>query len=110
MKFPGQTVGFSVVISTTGMGATYTCRLAVETQLLPSVPTTVYTVVAVGLAITKLPEVVLRPSSGDQVYESAPLANIERESPRQTSAGSGLKVITGRGFTKRSVVISESQP
>jgi len=110
MKFPGQIVGFSVVISTTGIGATTTCRLAVDTQLLPSAPTTVYTVVVEGLAITKLPEVVLRPSSGDQVYERAPFATMERESPRHTRAGSGLKVMTGSGLTNKLVVINESQP
>jgi hypothetical protein len=56
-------------------------------------------VVTVGLAVTGEPVVELNPVAGDQVYETPPLAVSTTEPFRQMTAGDGLTVIDGRGFT-----------
>ncbi len=59
---------------TLGSGLTVTVTLAVFTQLLPSVPVTVYTVVVVGLAVGFAQLVQDKPVEGDHEYDVAPVA------------------------------------
>jgi hypothetical protein len=55
------------------LGFTVTVEVAVLEQA-PILPVTVYVIVVVGLAVTLLPVVPLRPVAGDQVYVVAPVA------------------------------------
>jgi hypothetical protein len=51
----------------TGRGFTVTVTSSVFTQLLPSVPVTVYVMVLEGVAVTVEPVVADNPVAGDQV-------------------------------------------
>jgi hypothetical protein len=70
---------------------------AVFTQPFPSVPVTVYNVVADGVAITTFPERVFNPEAGPQVYVVPPVAVRVVEPPGQTVLFPDTPIV-GRGF------------
>lgn len=92
MVLPADTV-------VTGTGFTVTCTFAVPEQPLPSVPVTVYPWVDAGDAFTVLPDVVLSPVAGDQVYPVPPVAVSGTDVPAQMLGSEGVAMITGFGFT-----------
>lgn len=63
---PGQIVALAVAV-TVGFGATVTCTVVVPVQPLLLVPVMEYTVVAAGVAVTRLPVEALKDPAGDQV-------------------------------------------
>src|SRR5262249_3738469 len=81
----------------TGIGftVTVTCAVAVQPR---DVPVTVYVVVEAGVAVIGVPEVLLSPVEGDQVYADAPFEVRVVDCPAQIETG-GDTVTTGIGFT-----------
>jgi len=72
--------------------------VAVFVQPLPSVPATVYVVVAAGLAVTVEPVVPDKPLVGLHTYVVAPVAVSVVLNPEQIDAGEAEAVTAGSAF------------
>ena len=103
-EFPLQTV--AELTATVGVGLTVT-TVVLELEHVPVVPTIEYVVFEVGLAVTILPVVALKPVAGVQLYVVAPFAVSDTELPEQTVAV--FTVIVGVGITVTVVVIVPAQ-
>ena len=86
-------------VLTVGSALTVTVSDAVFVQPFAAVPVTVYVVVTVGVAVTGVPVVALKPVAGPHTYVAAPPALSEVELPMQlltlpevVTVGSGLTV------------------
>jgi hypothetical protein len=106
VEAPGQIVADPTVI--VGVGLTVIVAVATAVQLAAEDPVIVYAVVVVGLAVTALPVVALKPVAGLHVYVLAPLAVNEVEVPAQIVGEPTVKV--GVGFTVTVVVAVVVQP
>jgi hypothetical protein len=102
---PAHIVGEFTV--TVGVGLTVTVVVLTPEQT-PVVPVTVYTVVAVGLAVTLVPEVPLRPVPGDQLYVVPPDAVKVELEPAQIVAE--LTVTVGVGVTLTVIEVDPVHP
>ncbi len=90
-------LGVAVTEDTETAGAEVIAVVAVFVQPFPSVPVTVYVVVAAGVALTDVPVVADRPAEGAQVYVLAPPAVKPTAVPGlQYNAEVGLTVTVGK--------------
>ena len=104
-ELPAQIVGEFTV--TVGVGFTVTKEVTEAVQV-PVVPTIVYVVVTVGLAVTLAPVVALNPVEGDQLYVVAPAEVKVVEAPLQIVGE--FTVTVGVGFTVTTEVTVPVQP
>ena len=102
---PAQIVGEFTV--TTGFGLTVTVDVVVPVHP-DNVPVIVYTVVAVGVAVTLAPVVEESPVAGDQAYVVAPEAVSAAEAPAQIVGE--FTVMTGFDETVTVEVAVPAQP
>ena len=94
---------------TVGCGFTFTITVSVFTQVLPSVPVTMYEVVVVGVAVGFAQLVQDKPVVGVHVYEVAPVAC--NASPKPIQTVSSLPAFTfGSGLTVTVLVAVSRQP
>ena len=88
---------------TVGKGVTFTVIVAAPLHPL-LIPCTVYVVLTKGFAVTLLPEVGLRPVTGNQLYVEAPPAVRVVEEPLQITPDTALPVTVGRAVTTMDTV------
>jgi hypothetical protein len=101
---PTQIVALLAVMVGSGLTVTVITDKAEQVPLLPVI---VYVVVTVGVAVTVLPDVELRPVPGLHVYVLAPLAVSTALLPRQMAGGVAVTVGVTPTLTVAVVVFTQ---